>query len=68
MHEFIIVKNIEEMGRVGAGIFAAEIKRKPDLILGLATGSSPISLYKELVRLHKDEGLDFSGVRTVNLD
>jgi len=68
MHEFTIAKNINEMGRVGAEIFAAEIKKKPDLILGLATGSSPVSLYKELIRMHKEEGLDFSGVRTINLD
>ena len=68
MHEFITVKTIEEMGRIGADLFALEIKKKPDLVLGLATGSSPISLYKELVRMHKEDGLDFSGVRSVNLD
>ena len=68
MHKFTIAKNINEMGRIGAQIIAEEIKKKPDLILGLATGSSPISLYKELIRLHKEEGLDFSGVRTINLD
>ncbi len=37
-------------------------------VLGLATGSSPIRVYQELVRLHKQEGLDFSGVTTFNLD
>jgi len=68
MHEFITVKTTEEMGRIGADIFALEIKKKPDLVLGLATGSSPISLYRELVRMHKEDRLDFSRVRTVNLD
>jgi len=68
MNEFKIVKNIEEMGRVGASVIAEEIRKKPDLVLGLATGSSPVSLYDELIRLHREEGLDFSGVRTVNLD
>jgi len=68
MHEFKIVKNLEEMGRAGAAILAEEIRKKPDLILGLATGSSPITLYRELVRMHKEEGLDFSSVRTINLD
>jgi len=68
MHEFIKVNTTEEMGRIGADIFALEIKKKPDLVLGLATGSSPISIYKELVRMHKEDGLDFSGVRSVNLD
>src|SRR5438477_1890218 len=37
-------------------------------VLGLATGSTPVGLYRELVRLHKDEGLDFSRVITFNLD
>jgi len=68
MKEFKIVNNIEEMGRAGAAVIAAAIREKPDLVLGLATGSSPISLYKELIRMHKEEGLDFSKVRTVNLD
>src|SRR5882672_5090642 len=37
-------------------------------VLGLATGSTPVGLYRELIRLHKDEGLDFSKVVTFNLD
>src|SRR4029079_17913761 len=37
-------------------------------VLGLATGSTPVSLYRELIRLHKEEGLDFSRVVTFNLD
>ena len=37
-------------------------------VLGLATGSTPIGIYRELIRLHRDEGLDFSGVVTFNLD
>ena len=43
-------------------------KEKKNCVLGLATGSSPISVYKELVRLHKEEGLSFSNVITFNLD
>ncbi|MDH3253324.1 MAG: glucosamine-6-phosphate deaminase, partial [Ignavibacteria bacterium] len=54
--------------REGAQIVADRLRRKPDLILGLATGSTPIGLYKELIRMHKEEGLDFSKVRTFNLD
>jgi len=68
MHEYKIVNNVDEMGRAGAAILAAEIRKKPELILGLATGASPVTLYRELVRLHKEDGLDFSGVRTINLD
>src|SRR5919106_5091027 len=37
-------------------------------VLGLATGSTPVGLYRELIRLHKEEGLDLSGVITFNLD
>ena len=43
-------------------------KQKKNCVLGLATGSSPISVYQELVRLHKQEGLSFKNVITFNLD
>jgi len=42
--------------------------KKKDIVLGLATGSTPLGLYQELIRMHKDEGLDFSEVTTFNLD
>ena len=52
-----------------AAKFVAElIRKKPDCVLGLATGSTPLGTYRELIRLHKDEGLDFSRVTTFNLD
>ncbi|NLP14397.1 MAG: glucosamine-6-phosphate deaminase [Clostridium sp.] len=63
----IIKENYDEMSRHAAEIIADFVKNKPDCVLGLATGSTPIGTYKELVRLHK-EGLDFSQVRTFNLD
>ncbi|MBV9470808.1 MAG: glucosamine-6-phosphate deaminase [Abitibacteriaceae bacterium] len=44
------------------------IQLKPDAVLGLATGSTPVGVYAELVRLHREEGLDFSQVVTFNLD
>jgi glucosamine-6-phosphate deaminase len=47
---------------------AALIRRKPNAVLGLATGSTPIGVYQELARLHRDEALDFSQVTTFNLD
>ncbi|MCL1895427.1 MAG: glucosamine-6-phosphate deaminase [Clostridiales bacterium] len=68
MIEFITAKNDEEMGGIAASMIAQAIGENPQLVLGLATGSSPLSLYGELIRLHRDEALDFSGVRTVNLD
>jgi glucosamine-6-phosphate deaminase len=61
-----------EASKVMAGEIAATIKTKAEAnekcILGLATGSSPISLYAELIRLHQDEGLSFRNVVTFNLD
>ncbi|NLE39685.1 MAG: glucosamine-6-phosphate deaminase, partial [Pirellulaceae bacterium] len=47
---------------------ARVLNAKPNAVLGLATGSTPLGLYKELVRMHNDEGLDFSQVTTFNLD
>jgi len=58
----------EDVAKIVAGIIRDRIKIKPDLVLGLATGSTPIVVYKELIRLHKEEGLDFSKVITFNLD
>lgn len=48
--------------------WARVLNAKPNAVLGLATGSTPLGLYQELIRLHKDEGLDFSQVTTFNLD
>ena len=47
---------------------ASQIKMKPDSVIGFATGSTPLGLYKELIRMQKDEGLDFSKVISFNLD
>ncbi len=58
----------EEMSVEGAKIVAALIRKKPDAVIGFATGSTPLGLYKELIRLHKEEGLDFSKLTTFNLD
>jgi glucosamine-6-phosphate deaminase len=66
--EVIIESTYDTMSKRAAGIIAGEIKRKPDLVLGLATGNTPVGTYKELVRMHKEEGLDFSKVTTFNLD
>ena len=61
-------KDYEEMSRRAAGIVSAQIIMKPDCVLGLATGSTPIGLYKHLIEWYRNGDLDFSGVRTVNLD
>lgn len=51
-----------------ARVVARLVREKPDCVLGLATGRTPIALYRELIRLHQQEALDFSRVTTFNLD
>src|SRR5699024_2443166 len=51
-----------------ASLIASKEQAHKPCILGLATGSTPITLYKELIRLHKEEGLSFQNVITFNLD
>jgi len=66
--EIIIKETYEEMCKVAAQTVARTLNSKPNAVLGLPTGSTPEGLYKELIRMHKDEGLDFSQVTTFNLD
>jgi glucosamine-6-phosphate deaminase len=66
--EVVISKTYEELSKKAAQVVADVLNAKPNAVLGLATGSSPLGLYKELVRMHKDEGLNFSQVTTFNLD
>ena len=66
--EIIIQPNITAASRIGARLIAGQMRRKPASVLGLATGNSPIPLYAELARLHREENLDFARVRTFNLD
>jgi len=64
----IICKNYNEVSFLGADILAKQIKQNPKSKLGLATGSTPVGMYKKLVEMHKKDGLDFSGIQTFNLD
>lgn len=66
--EIIITPDYEEMSAVSATLIAKEIQKKHDLVLGLATGDTPVGTYKHLVKLYKEEGLDFSKVTSFNLD
>ena len=61
-------KDSADMSREAANIISAQIIMKPDCVLGLATGSTPIGLYKQLIEWYQKGDLDFSEVRTVNLD
>lgn len=65
----VIVDETEELSSVrAANIVASQIKRTPKTVLGLATGKSPVGLYNELIRMHREDGLDLSEVTTFNLD
>ncbi|AFL99857.1 glucosamine-6-phosphate isomerase [Desulfitobacterium dehalogenans ATCC 51507] len=66
--DIIIRENYKLMSKYAAEIIAGYVRSKPDCVLGLATGSTPIGTYQELVRMHREEGLDFSQVKTFNLD
>src|SRR5690625_3494726 len=58
----------EDVSREVAKEIASYIRRNPRTVLGLASGSTPVGLYRELIRHHREEGLDFSQVTTFNLD
>ena len=66
--EIIVRDTVDEMSKSAARVVAKTLNAKPNAVLGLATGSTPLGLYQELVRMHNDEGLDFSQVTTFNLD
>lgn len=64
----ISVKDYNELSRAAASLIAAQVLQKPDSVLGLATGSSPIGAYKQLIQWYEMGALDFSGCSTANLD
>ena len=64
----ICAKDYKEMSEMAADIIGAQILLKPDAVLGLATGSTPIGTYEELVRRYEAGRLDFGKIKTVNLD
>ncbi len=64
----IIEADYDRMSFKAAEVVKGQVTKKPGCVLGLATGSTPIGLYKELIRMSREEGLDFSRVTTFNLD
>ncbi len=66
--EVLIRETSEQASLLGAQIVAQLLRRKPHCVLGLATGRTPVRLYGELIRFHREEGLDLGGVVTFNLD
>ncbi len=66
--EVVITPDYDEMSKFAAGMIARQVKDKPGTVLGLATGSTPLGVYRELIRMHREEGLDFSKLITFNID
>ncbi len=64
----IVEDNYDMVSKVAAEIVNSQVKDKPNIVLGLATGSTTIGMYKELANKHKTEGTDYSNVKTFNLD
>ena len=64
----IIAKDPAEVGKLAADIFQEIVAAKPDCVLGLATGSTPLPLYRELIEREKAGKINFSQVRSANLD
>lgn len=66
--KIIVVKDYEAMSELGAQIIKEQIQVNPSCTLGLATGSSPIGTYKNLIKANKDGEISFKDVKTYNLD
>ena len=66
--EVIITPDSARGAETGARILEKLVRTKPHAVLGLATGSTPVGLYRELIRKHREQGLDFGRVTTFNLD
>ena len=64
----IIAENYEQASALAADVIESVVRADPECTLGLATGSSPVGMYRELARRCAEEGLDFSKVHSVNLD
>lgn len=65
---FITVNTYEELSKKGAAIIASQVILKPNCVIGLATGSSPLGIYASLAAMNEAGCVDFSNVTTVNLD
>jgi glucosamine-6-phosphate isomerase len=66
--KIIQAENYDRMSRIAANYISAQITLKPDCVLGLATGSSPVGTYQQLIRQYQAGDLDFSEVSSINLD
>ncbi len=64
----IVCKNYEEMSKQAFSVMGKVVKGNPNAVLGLATGSTPIGLYKEMIKDHNENGTSYKNIKTVNLD
>ncbi|HSU88096.1 MAG TPA: glucosamine-6-phosphate deaminase, partial [Terriglobia bacterium] len=64
----LVTPDYRTLSEEAAALVARAVRAKPDITLGLPTGSTPLGMYEELIRKHRHEELDFSRVRTFNLD
>lgn len=68
MIKVIVTKNAQELADEALKVMLDVVKNKPNAIIGLATGSSPIGLYKNMIKDHKENGTSYADIKTVNLD
>ena len=68
MEKIIITKNYEELSAKAAEVMLGVVKQNPKAVLGLATGTTPLGLYAKMIADYKENGTDYSQIRTVNLD
>ena len=66
--KIIITKDYEELSAKAAEIMLEIVRKNPRAVLGLATGTTPLGLYANMIADHKENGTDYSGIRTANLD
>ncbi len=66
--EIIKVKNYQELSKKSCDLLIKEVSKKPNLVIGFATGTTPLGLYKELISAYKNGKVDFSKIKSFNLD
>ncbi len=64
----VILNNAAEVAQYGATLFSKQINRKPNSVLGLATGSTPVAMYKQLIDFYKHNQVSFRNIKSFNLD
>lgn len=66
--KLVIAVDYDDLSKQAARLIADEVKQRPDTVLGLATGGTPVGMYRELIAIHQKEGVDFSQATSFNLD